>query len=239
MARRNTHATVQPSRNLRSVQLFHEQTLGPVVPMDSRWKKPSLVERAQTRRAARRVERGARCDQRDARGVVQRVAVGAGRDRRERELRAVVLGCQLDRVAVAGGQELGLTVIAGLMLPMMSAEAPLGLFGGMLAIVYLLGLGRFFLALGGLDTGSSFGGLGAMAGILPAWLLVPGPKHAAQQLRDPAVRARLRTECDRYWRFIHRGEWQRVRLQSSAEFPELAGMTFPGNAVSEITLPVA
>jgi N-acyl-D-amino-acid deacylase len=70
-------------------------------------------------------------------------------------------------------------------------------------------------------------GLGAMAGILPAWLLVPGPEYAAQQLRDPAVRERLRTECDRYWRFIHRGEWQRVRLQSSAEYPELAGKTFP------------
>ena len=31
----------------------------------------------------------------------------------------------------------------------------------MLAVVYLLALGRFFLALGGLDTGSSFGGLGS------------------------------------------------------------------------------
>ena len=29
------------------------------------------------------------------------------------------------------------------------------------AVVYLLALGRFFLALGGLDTGSSFGGLGS------------------------------------------------------------------------------
>src|ERR1019366_5522089 len=38
---------------------------------------------------------------------------------------------------------------------------PLSLFGGVLAVVYLLALGRFFLALGGLDTGSSFGGLGS------------------------------------------------------------------------------
>jgi len=65
------------------------------------------------------------------------------------------------------------TVIAGLMLPMMSAEAPLGLFGGMLAIVYLLGLGRFFLALGGLDTGSSFGGLGASREMTIAALAEP------------------------------------------------------------------
>ena len=33
--------------------------------------------------------------------------------------------------------------------------------GGVLAVVYLLALGRFFLALAGLDTGSSFGGLGS------------------------------------------------------------------------------
>ena len=31
--------------------------------------------------------------------------------------------------------------IAGLMVPMVAAEAPLGLFGGVLAVVYLLGLG--------------------------------------------------------------------------------------------------
>jgi formate hydrogenlyase subunit 4 len=52
-------------------------------------------------------------------------------------------------------------VTAGLMIPMVSAEAPLGLFGGALAVVYLLGLGRFLTALAGLDTGSSFGGLGS------------------------------------------------------------------------------
>jgi N-acyl-D-amino-acid deacylase len=65
-----------------------------------------------------------------------------------------------------------------------------------------------------------------MAGLLPAWLLEPGPESAAQQLRDPAVRQRLRADCDRYWRFVHGGEWERVRLQSSAEFPEFAGKNF-------------
>ncbi len=53
------------------------------------------------------------------------------------------------------------TLAAGLMVPMIAARAPLSLFGGALAVVYLMGLGRFFLALGGLDTGSSFGGLGS------------------------------------------------------------------------------
>jgi formate hydrogenlyase subunit 4 len=53
------------------------------------------------------------------------------------------------------------TLLAGLLIPAISAKAPLSLFGGVLAVVYLLALGRFFLALGGLDTGSSFGGLGS------------------------------------------------------------------------------
>ena len=53
------------------------------------------------------------------------------------------------------------TLLAGLLIPTVSAQAPLSLYGGVLAVVYLLALGRFFLALGGLDTGSSFGGLGS------------------------------------------------------------------------------
>ncbi len=53
------------------------------------------------------------------------------------------------------------TLLAGLMVPAISDQVPAGLFGGVLAVVYLLGLSRFFLALGGLDTGSSFGGLGS------------------------------------------------------------------------------
>jgi formate hydrogenlyase subunit 4 len=53
------------------------------------------------------------------------------------------------------------TLLAALMVPAISAETPVSLFGGVLAVVYLLGLSRFFLALAGLDTGSSFGGLGS------------------------------------------------------------------------------
>jgi len=52
-------------------------------------------------------------------------------------------------------------ILVGLMIPMTTTHAPLSLFGGVLAVVYLLALGRFFLALGGLDTGSSFGGMGS------------------------------------------------------------------------------
>lgn len=53
------------------------------------------------------------------------------------------------------------TLLAGLLIPAVSTQAPLSPFGGVLAVVYLLALGRFFLALGGLDAGTPFGGLGS------------------------------------------------------------------------------
>jgi formate hydrogenlyase subunit 4 len=53
------------------------------------------------------------------------------------------------------------SLLVGLMVPMVSADAPLNLFGGALAAIGLLALGRFFLALGGLDPGSAFGGMGS------------------------------------------------------------------------------
>jgi formate hydrogenlyase subunit 4 len=50
---------------------------------------------------------------------------------------------------------------AGLMVPLVTVRAPLSLFGGVLALVGLLALGRFFLALAGLDPASPFGGMGS------------------------------------------------------------------------------
>jgi len=52
-------------------------------------------------------------------------------------------------------------LLVGLMVPMLNVHAPLSLFGGALAVIGLLALGRFFLALGGLDPGSAFGGMGS------------------------------------------------------------------------------
>ncbi len=52
-------------------------------------------------------------------------------------------------------------LVAGLMVPTVGTAAPLGLFGGALALVGLLALGRFMLALAALDTGSAFGGMGS------------------------------------------------------------------------------
>ncbi len=70
-------------------------------------------------------------------------------------------------------------------------------------------------------------GLGLMTGLLPDWLLQDGFEATAQQLSDGRVRERLREDCDRYWRFINKGQWYRVRLQSSPQFPEWAGLSFP------------
>jgi len=53
------------------------------------------------------------------------------------------------------------SLLVGLMVPIVTVQAPLGLFGGALAIIGLLALGRFFLALGGLDPASAFGGMGS------------------------------------------------------------------------------
>jgi len=64
-------------------------------------------------------------------------------------------------------------LLAGLMLPLVSARAPLGLFGGALALVGVLALGRFFLALAGLDPASAFGGMGSSREMTIAALAEP------------------------------------------------------------------
>jgi len=96
--------------------------------------------------------------------------------------------------------------IAGLMVPMVAAEAPLGLFGGVLALVYLLGLGRFFLALGGLDTGSSFGGLGSSREMTIAALAEPAMMLAvftvAIGANSTSLTEMARTSVDTTWHFL-------------------------------------
>ncbi len=73
----------------------------------------------------------------------------------------------------------------------------------------------------------SVDGLGQLAGILPPWVgRRRGGGRARATCAIPTTRKRLRTECDRYWRFIHKGEWDRVRLQASEQHPEWDGLTF-------------
>jgi N-acyl-D-amino-acid deacylase len=70
-------------------------------------------------------------------------------------------------------------------------------------------------------------GLGIMSGVLPGWLMREGSLTAARLLADSAVRERVRKDSDRYWRFMHNSEWDRVRLSHSEQFPELDGLSFP------------
>ena len=76
------------------------------------------------------------------------------------------------------------------------------------------------------DTTPFRDGLGKMAAILPTWLVDQPPAEVARDLQDPTVRERLKKDCDRYWRFIHRGEWHRVKLLGSPKRPELNGKDF-------------
>ncbi|WP_308797762.1 N-acyl-D-amino-acid deacylase family protein [Agromyces silvae] len=70
-------------------------------------------------------------------------------------------------------------------------------------------------------------GIGLATGLLPAWLADRGAAEASELLSDPEIRDRVRRDGDRYWRFVHRGEWGRVRLAVSPATPELEGLTFP------------
>jgi len=56
---------------------------------------------------------------------------------------------------------LATALCAGLVLPLATPRAPLGFSGDVILLVYLFGLGRFFTMAAGLDTGSSFEGMGA------------------------------------------------------------------------------
>jgi formate hydrogenlyase subunit 4 len=95
---------------------------------------------------------------------------------------------------------------AGLMIPAISATAPLGLFGGVLAVVYLLGLGRFMLALGGLDAGSSFGGLGSSREMTISALAEPAMMLAVFTVAIGAGSTSLseiaRAAVGQQWRFL-------------------------------------
>ena len=98
------------------------------------------------------------------------------------------------------------TLLAGLMVPMVAADTPVGLFGGVLAVVYLLGLGRFFLALGGLDTGSSFGGLGSSREMTISALAEPTLMLAVFTVAigagSTAMAEMVRTAIGQQWHFL-------------------------------------
>ena len=82
---------------------------------------------------------------------------------------------------------LAATIVAGCLLPLGTAHAPLAFDGDLVLFAYLLGLGRFMTMAAALDTGSSFEGMGASreaaVGALaePALFLVLGTLVVATQ----------------------------------------------------------
>jgi formate hydrogenlyase subunit 4 len=62
---------------------------------------------------------------------------------------------------------------AGLLVPVFVSRTPLNFAGNIIALVYLLALGTFFLMLAGLDAGSAFGGMGSSREAIVASLTEP------------------------------------------------------------------
>lgn len=64
-------------------------------------------------------------------------------------------------------------LLSALIVPSLTTRAPLSFTGNIIALMYLLLLGTFFLALAGLDAGSAFGGMGSSREIALAALAEP------------------------------------------------------------------
>ncbi len=65
------------------------------------------------------------------------------------------------------------TLSAGLLVPTFTSQTPMNFAGNIIALVYLLALGTFFLILAGLDAGSAFGGMGSSREAIVASLTEP------------------------------------------------------------------
>lgn len=64
-------------------------------------------------------------------------------------------------------------ISAGFFIPVFFVHSPFGVVGDVLLVVGLFGIGRFFMMLAGLDTGSSFGGLGSSREMMISMLIEP------------------------------------------------------------------
>jgi formate hydrogenlyase subunit 4 len=64
-------------------------------------------------------------------------------------------------------------IAASMLVPVITLKSPLGIIGDVIALIYILALGRFFMALAGLDTGTAFGGEGSSREMTVAILVEP------------------------------------------------------------------
>jgi formate hydrogenlyase subunit 4 len=64
-------------------------------------------------------------------------------------------------------------IAASMIVPVITTKSPFGMIGDIIALIYMLALGRFFMALAGLDTGTAFGGEGGSREMTVAILVEP------------------------------------------------------------------
>lgn len=65
------------------------------------------------------------------------------------------------------------TIAAAMIVPVVTTVSPFSIMGDIIAIIYILALGRFFMALAGLDAGTAFGGEGSSREMTVAILVEP------------------------------------------------------------------
>lgn len=62
--------------------------------------------------------------------------------------------------------------------------------------------------------------------ILPPWLYADGWDRAREILADPKGRERVKADCDRYFRFLAAGQWERLLYLKPAHAPEIGAKPF-------------
>ncbi|MFQ5465287.1 MAG: respiratory chain complex I subunit 1 family protein [Thermodesulfobacteriota bacterium] len=67
----------------------------------------------------------------------------------------------------------GTTILAGAIIPILSVDLPLSATADIIVLVALFAIARFFTALGAMDTGTAFGGMGASREMMVASLAEP------------------------------------------------------------------
>lgn len=65
------------------------------------------------------------------------------------------------------------TIAAAMIVPVITTKSPFGTMADVIALVYIFALGRFFMALAGLDAGTAFGGEGSSREMTVAILVEP------------------------------------------------------------------
>ncbi len=65
------------------------------------------------------------------------------------------------------------TVAAAMIIPVITTRSPFGVMGDVIALIYILAAGRFFMAIAGLDAGTAFGGEGSSREMAVAILVEP------------------------------------------------------------------